>query len=141
MSELGALQACLAAEHEALYAYGVVGGVLSAFHRPTDLAYATASYNAHLARRDTLTGLIVKLSAPPTPAAAVYAIPFPVNNPLQCSRLARTVERRTAAVYCTAVSSTTDATRDVLAAAVADAAVREYRWGGRLQAFPGAPEL
>ncbi len=141
MSEVAALQDCLAAEHEALYAYGVVGGVLSAVQRPAEFAYATASYAAHRARRDTLTNLIVKLGAAPPPAHAVYAMPFTITTALQCRRFARLVERRTAAVYCSAVSTTTGVTRGLLAAAVTDAAVRELRWGGEVQAFPGASEL
>lgn len=141
MTAITALQDCLAAEHAALYAYGVVGGVVSAAGRPADVAYADASYVAHRSRRDDLTELIAGLSAAPTPAEPGYATPFSVTDAAECRRLARLVERRTAVVYSYAVSRTAGKLRRMLASGVTDAAVREVHWGGAVEAFPGAPEL
>ncbi|MGV9632289.1 DUF4439 domain-containing protein, partial [Streptomyces sp. NPDC003487] len=47
-----ALQAALAAEHAAVYGYGVVGGRIGETRR----AEARAAYAAHRARRDALAG-------------------------------------------------------------------------------------
>jgi Domain of unknown function (DUF4439) len=141
MTALGALQDCLAAEHAALYAYGVLGGVLSAAGRPADLALAQKSYVAHRTRRDDLTEVIAGLAATPSPADPVYATPFGIVDAADCRRLARLVERRTTEIYCLAVSQTTGPVRRMLASGVTDAAVREVGWGGAVEAFPGAPEL
>lgn len=141
MTALSALQDCLAAEQAALYAYGVLGGVLSAAGRPADFAYAKASYVAHRGRRDELTTLLAGLAVTPTPAQPGYATPFGVTDAAECRRLARLVERRTAAVYCFAVSRTTGGVRRMVASGVTDAAVRQVHWGGAVEAFPGAPEL
>ncbi|WP_446048283.1 DUF4439 domain-containing protein, partial [Streptomyces olivaceus] len=48
--ELDALQAALAAEHAAVYGYGVVGGRIGEERRTE----ARTAYDAHRARRDTL---------------------------------------------------------------------------------------
>ncbi|NED21451.1 DUF4439 domain-containing protein, partial [Streptomyces sp. SID9913] len=48
--ELRALQAALAAEHAAVYGYGVVGGRIGKERAPQ----ARSAYDAHRARRDTL---------------------------------------------------------------------------------------
>ncbi|MYS45182.1 DUF4439 domain-containing protein, partial [Streptomyces sp. SID5998] len=49
--ELTAAQAALAAEHAAVYGYGVVGGRIGRERR----AEARTAYDAHRARRDALT--------------------------------------------------------------------------------------
>jgi hypothetical protein len=141
MTELSALQDCLKAEHAALYAYGVLGGVLSAAGRPADLALADASYVTHRTRRDHLTQLVAGLAATPSPAEPVYATPFLVVDVAECRRLARLVEHRTATVYCFAVSQAGPNLRRMLASAVTDAAIREVGWGAAVEAFPGASEL
>lgn len=141
MSALAALQDCLAAEHAAVYGYGVVGGVLSTAARPAEEGYAVASYVAHRGRRDQLTDLIAGLGTTPEPADPVYATPFPVTDAAACRRLAQGIEHRVAAVYCFAVAKTVGDVRGLLADGLTDAAVREVRWGGEVQAFPGAADL
>lgn len=141
MSAVGALQSCLAAEHAALYGYGVLGGVLSRGSDEAEQRYAEASYEAHRTRRDVLTELISDLGETASPAGPVYAPPFTVTSAAACRRLARIIEHRTAAVYSFAVSHASGDARRMLAAALADAAVREARWGGRVQPFPGAADL
>lgn len=141
MSALAALQDCLAAEHAAVYGYGVLGGVLSVTAPLAEQDYAAASYAAHRARRDNLTAFITRLGKIPQAAEPVYATPFAVTGVTGCRRLARRIEHRTAAVYCFAVSETVGEARSMLAAGVVDAAIREVRWGGAVTAFPGAAEL
>ncbi len=141
MTALEALEDCLAAEHAALYAYGVLGGVLSAAERRADETYAVSCYTAHRARRDELVTMIARRDDVARPAEPVYATPFPVSDVAQCRRLARLVERRTAARYGYAVAETVGATRRMVAVALTDASIRAVHWGDDPPAFPGAPDL
>jgi uncharacterized protein DUF4439 len=141
VSAVSALQDCLAAEHAALYGYGVVGSVLSASSHPADKRYAAASYVAHRARRDSLSTAIHQLGATAVAAEPVYATPFAVSDVADCHRLARRLEHRTAATYSFAIAETHGDLRRVLADGLTDAAVREVRWGGPVTAFPGAADL
>ena len=139
MTALDALQDCLAAEHAACFGYGVVGGVLAGI--PDTSAEETRSdafYVAHRQARDALTELIASLDADPVAAEAAYAAP-PVATPQACSRLARLLEQRTAAVYAYAVSQTTDETRAMAADALTDCALRATAWGAPADPFPGMP--
>ena len=72
-AELQALQAALAAEHAAVYGYGVAGAMLSG----ADQALAMADWKAHQEARDTLQAMITKLGATPVAASAAYELPFP----------------------------------------------------------------
>lgn len=141
MTALAALQDCLAAEHAAIYGYGVLGGVLGGDSKAaSDQALAAAGYVAHRARRDELTALIAGLDVDPVPAEPAYATPFPITGTPDCRRLGRHIEHRTAAVYSFAVAETVRGTRRMLANALLDAARREVRWGGEAQAFPGVTD-
>src|SRR4051794_26801926 len=93
--ELKALQAALAAEHAAVYGYGVVGGRIDEKRRTE----ARSAYDAHRARRDALTREIRDLGGTPAAAAAAYALPFPVPDPAAAVRLAAELEERVAGVY------------------------------------------
>jgi uncharacterized protein DUF4439 len=135
------LQDCLAAEHAALYGYGVLGGVLSASSRPADKAYAQASYVVHRSRRDSLVIVLIRLGATPVTADPAYVLPLDVTNVETSRELARRIESRTAAVYSFAVSRTEGDLRRLAAEALTDAALRGVRWGGRQTAFPGASDL
>lgn len=138
MTALTALQDCLAAEHAAIYGYGVLGGVLAGDGRAAiDQKLAAAGYVAHRTRRDELTAVIAGLDAVPAPAEAAYATPFRIASTTDCRRLGQHIEHRTAAAYSVAVAQTANGTRRMLASALIDAARREVRWGGEPQAFPG----
>lgn len=67
----GALQQLLAAEHLAVYAYGLIGGPLSG----DALALARQCRDDHVAERTTLTEHLTATGATPTPAAAAYRLP------------------------------------------------------------------
>ncbi|MFD0213475.1 DUF4439 domain-containing protein, partial [Streptomyces hirsutus] len=75
--ELRALQAALAAEHAAVYGYGVVGGRIADDRR----ADARSAHDAHRARRDALVREVKDTGADPVAAAAGYALPFQVADP------------------------------------------------------------
>ncbi|MEU2926403.1 ferritin-like domain-containing protein [Streptomyces sp. NPDC007251] len=135
-AELTALQAALAAEHAAVYGYGVVGGRIGAARR----SEARAAYDAHRARRDALTREVRDLGGEPVAANAAYALPFPVPDAPAAVRLAARLEERVAGVYADLVRAATDARRASAAAALREAAVRAARWSGESVAFPGLAE-
>ncbi|MGW5120480.1 DUF4439 domain-containing protein [Streptomyces noursei] len=133
---LTATQAALAAEHAAVYGYGVVGGRIGARRR----AEARGAYDAHRARRDALGRAVRDLGGRPQAAAAAYALPFPVPDSAAAARLAAELEDRVAAVYADLVRATGGAHRTEAAAALRVAAVRAVRWRGSGVAFPGLVE-
>jgi hypothetical protein len=134
--ELTALQAALAAEHAAVYGYGVVGGRVAEERR----AEARAAYDAHRARRDALAREVRDLGAEPVAASAAYALPFPVADPAAAVRLAAELEERVAGVYSDLVRAAGGARRREAAGALREAAVRAVRWRGGSVAFPGLAE-
>ncbi|MFD3840487.1 ferritin-like domain-containing protein [Streptomyces sp. NPDC058642] len=134
--ELAALQAALAAEHAAVYGYGVVGGRIREGRRTE----AKSAYDAHRARRDALAREVRDLGGTPAAAAAGYALPFPVLDPDAAVRLAVELEDRIAGVYSDLVRATVDGRRSMAAEALREAAVRAVRWRGESVAFPGLAE-
>ncbi|WP_030693258.1 DUF4439 domain-containing protein [Streptomyces globisporus] len=136
MSALDATQAALAAEHAAVYGYGVVGGRIGTERR----AEATAAYEAHRARRDALRRAARDLGGTPAAAAAAYELPFRVAGPADAVRLAAVLEDRVAGVYSDLVRATGGRARAEAAAALREAAVRAVRWRGSDVTFPGLAE-
>ncbi|HET9379431.1 MAG TPA: ferritin-like domain-containing protein, partial [Streptomyces sp.] len=128
--------AALAAEHAAVYGYGVVGGRIGEERR----GEARAAYDAHRARRDTLVRAVRDLGGSPVAAAAGYALPFAVPDPAAALRLAVELEERTAGVYSDLVRSAEGERRAAAAEALREAAVRAVRWRGGSVAFPGLAE-
>lgn len=133
---LAAVQAALAAEHAAVYGYGVVGGRIVERRRTE----AREAHSAHRARRDALRRAVRELGGRPEAAAAAYALPFSVPDSAAAQRLAAELEDRVAAVYADVVSATEGARRRDAAAALREAAVRSARWRGSSVAFPGLTE-
>ncbi|WP_395364075.1 ferritin-like domain-containing protein [Streptomyces sp. YH02] len=136
MSALDATQAALAAEHAAVYGYGVVGGRIGTERR----AEATAAYEAHRARRDALRRSVRDLGGTPVVAEAAYELPFRVADPAGAARLAAVLEDRVAGVYSDLVRATEGPRRREAAAALREAAVRAVRWRGSDVTFPGLAE-
>ena len=89
---IGALQAALAAEHAAVYGYGVVGAYLTGSSRAT----ATADWLAHQVTRDTLEGMLRSRGAQPVAAAVGYQLPIAVRTPAEAAQLAVILEDRVA---------------------------------------------
>lgn len=136
MSALDAAQAALAAEHAAVYGYGVVGGRIGEDREDE----ADAAYSAHRARRDALTRTVRDLGGKPAAAAAAYALPFPVPDAAAAVRLAAELEDRVAGVYSDLVRAAAGPLRREAADALREAAVRAVRWRGSGVAFPGLTE-
>lgn len=138
MSIRGVLQDCLAAEHAALYGYGVLGGRLAGVVADaTWRTLADAAYAEHRVRRDDLAQLLVRNDAVPVAAEPAYSTPFDVTTLGDCQRLARLIESRCGAVYADAVSRSVTDVRELMARALTACALRETNWGRAVQAFPG----
>ncbi|MEV4950245.1 DUF4439 domain-containing protein [Streptomyces sp. NPDC053755] len=136
MSALDAAQAALAAEHAAVYGYGVVGGRIG----PERRAEAAAAHDGHRARRDVLRRAVRDLGGEPPAAAAAYELPFPVPDTAAAVRLAAVLEDRVAGVYSDLVRAARGPLRRDAAAALREAAVRAARWRGGDVTFPGLAE-
>ncbi|WP_329174130.1 ferritin-like domain-containing protein [Streptomyces sp. NBC_01477] len=134
---IDAVQAALAAEHAAVYGYGVVGGHLTGSRQ----AEAQQGYDAHRARRDSLARTVADLGASPVTTAAGYELPFAVSDAAAAERLAAYVEDRVAGAYGDVVRSAIGDLRRDAAGAMRDAAVRAVRWRGGSVAFPGLAEF
>jgi len=128
-----ALQGALAAENSAVYGYGVAGAHLSGARR----AAAVRDWVGHENARDTLTAMLTARGSQPQPAAAAYALPFPVRSAADAVRLAAVLEDRVTAVYLGLVALGEPALRAFGAAAVRSAALRAAAWRGSTLAFPG----
>ncbi|GHA43213.1 hypothetical protein GCM10010372_48930 [Streptomyces tauricus] len=135
-AELTAAQAALAAEHAAVYGYGVVGARIDEGRRTE----ARAAYDAHRARRDELARTVRDLGGKPGPAAAAYALPFAVADAESALRLAAELEDRVAGVYSDLVRAAEGDRRQAAARSLRDAAVRAVRWRGESVPFPGLAE-
>ncbi|WP_411080582.1 ferritin-like domain-containing protein [Streptomyces sp. cmx-18-6] len=133
---LTAAQSALAAEHAAVYGYGVLGGRVGAKRRTE----ASAAYDAHRARRDALARTVRDLGGAPVAADAAYALPFAVGDAAAAVRLAAVLEDRVAGVYSDLVRAAEGPARADAAGALREAAVRAARWRGGNVAFPGLAE-
>ncbi|MFH8881111.1 ferritin-like domain-containing protein [Streptomyces californicus] len=134
--ELTAVQSALAAEHAAVYGYGVLGGRLDG-KRGSE---ARAAYDAHRARRDALARAVRDLGGRPVASDAAYGLPFPVADAASAERLAAELEDRIAGAYADLVRACEGARREEAAGALREAAVRSARWRGGNVAFPGLAE-
>lgn len=138
-----ALQAALAAEHAAVWVYGVAGAfVSSALTRRLDEATT-----AHQARRDATQRMLIDAGVSPVPSEPGYLSPEPVTDTASALRLIITAEIDAAAAWRSVVerSSADPDLRGAALEALTAAAVRATRW--RVTAgtapltvpFPGAP--
>jgi hypothetical protein len=94
-TENAALREALAAEHAAVWGYGVVGAALAVQAR----APATAAETAHRDTRDQVTALLAERGADPVPAEGAYTLPFPVLSAVDAAALAVVLEDGVAAAW------------------------------------------
>jgi Domain of unknown function (DUF4439) len=135
LSAVSALQRALAAEHAAIFGYGVAGAHLSGRSRAT----ATQYWTDHRRARDTLTGMITARGGTPVAAAAYYSLPFAVNSAASGTALAAQLEDGVTAAYLDVVAVADARLRTFGALAVQTAAGRAANWRGATLAFPGLP--
>ena len=137
-----AWQGALAAEHEAVFGYGLLGPHLRG---TAQLQLAISCAAAHEALRDATAQTIAATGATPVPPAADYPQLYPVDTAAQARALALRLEQDCAAAwrYLYAVAAgpphaATDVRRSAQAALTASA-VRATQWRGSTAppAFPG----
>jgi hypothetical protein len=134
-AEIAALQGALAAEHAAIYGYGVAGAMLTATAR----ASARAAWTAHQVSRDTLEAMLTKLGATPVAASPAYQLPFPVTSAKSAGQLAATLEDGVTRAYLGLVATSNQTLRTFAAQAMQTSANRATAWSGYTVAFPGMP--
>ena len=134
-TSVAALQGALAAEHAAVYGYGVVGAMLAGGEQ----AQARADWTAHRVARDTLESMLTKLGATPVAASPAYALPFTVTDAKSAARLAAVLEQGVTRAYLGLVAVSNPALRSFGARAMQTSANRAVAWSGATVAFPGMP--
>lgn len=141
-----AWRAAVAAEHQAVFGYGLLGPRLSG----PDQQLAVAASNAHETLRDTNEAALARAHVAPVPPQADYPALYPVPDAARARALAVRLEDACAAawrfLYLQAASDPGRAAhplRRPAQAALTASAVRAARWRARVspaqptQAFPG----
>jgi Domain of unknown function (DUF4439) len=141
-TETAALREALAAEHAAVWGYGVVGAALEVEARPP----ATAAETTHRDVRDRVTALLEERGADPVPAEGAYSLPFPVLSAVDAAALAVVLEDGVAAAWVRVLDQAADrAVREVAVSCLSSAEARAVSWRGAAgttpvtTAFPGLP--
>jgi hypothetical protein len=132
---VAALQTALAAEHAAIYGYGVAGARLPDDARES----ARRLWESHRTQRDQLTAVITGRRARPVAAAAAYRLPVRVTSQRTAGTLLATLEERLATAYLGLVGVDDLRLRALGAASMQEAVTRAVRWrnGPLRSAFPG----
>lgn len=130
-----ALQAALAGQYAAIYAYGRAGGRLVDDQAQAE---ALARSDEHRVDRDQLRAWLVADGQQPQPPAPAYQLPGPVRTPAQARELLATVELRLIPVLTELVADQLDDPRRLRWAIrqIRRAALSAQSWGAAGQAFP-----
>jgi hypothetical protein len=134
---LEVLRKALAAEHAAVYAYGVV----AARTRGDLRARLASAFDAHRARRDRLRGLIIARGGTPAEPEASYLLPVTPTTAEAAVDLAVLVEDRVTAAYLELVAVPEPALRGMAALAMQESVARSYGLRPAISAFPGMPPV
>jgi hypothetical protein len=141
-TENTALRTALAAEHAAVWGYGVVGAALD----PSAQGLAAVSETAHRDVRDRVVELLAQRGAEPVGAEGGYALPFPVLSGTDASALAVVLEDGVAAAWVRVLDQAVErSTRELAVGALTAAEVRAVGWRAAAgqtpstRAFPGLP--
>lgn len=132
-SGVAALQAALAAEHAAIYGYGVAGARLAGARQ----AQALRDWDAHQSARDTLVSMLAARGTKPVMSATAYQLPFQVRGASTAVALLALLEDGVTRAYLGVVAVTDPAVRSFGARSANAAALRAATWRGRTTAFPG----
>jgi hypothetical protein len=142
-TENAALDDALAAEHTAVWGYGVVGAALGAEARPT----AAAAEAAHRDVRDQVIALLAGRKADVTDAEGAYALPFPVLSEVDAAALAAVLEDGVAAAWVRVLDQSAErSTRELAVGVLGATEVRAVGWRAAAgqtpvtRPFPGLPE-
>src|SRR3954452_21963061 len=141
-TENAALSDALAAEHAAVWGYGVVGAALKDAGRPQ----AADAESAHRGARDQVSSLLASRKAEVVDAKGAYALPFPVLSDVDAAALAVVLEDGVAAAWGRGLGQAAErSTRELAVGALGDAEVRAVSWriaAGQTpvtSALPGLP--
>ena len=136
-----ALRGVLAAEHAAVWGYGVVGAALP----PDARGPAVDGELAHRDARDRLAALLDEREADPVPAEAGYALPFPVLSPTDAAALGAELEEGVSAAWVALLDAAEQsAVRQLAVDALGTAEARAVGWrraAGRTPATAALPGL
>ena len=142
-TENAALREALAAEHTAVWGYGVVGAALPEDSQPP----ATAAETAHRDVRDQVTALLDERKADPVRAEGAYTLPFPVLSAVDAAALAVVLEDGTSAAWVRVLDQAADrSVRELAVGWLTAAEGRAVFWRGPAgktpltTALPGLPE-
>ena len=137
MSEVDALQQTLAAEHAAVYVFGVLGGRAAGLTAPALRTAISTAYAVHVGRRDDLTATITSAGVEPVPAEVAYRVNRHLATPAQVASEALRVERACLTSYGVLVAASTGANRVWAVAALVETATSELGFGGSPEPLPG----
>jgi hypothetical protein len=142
-TENAALTAALAAEHAAVWGYGVVGAALGEDTRQL----ASDAEAAHRDVRDQVSALLAGREADVVDAEGGYALPFPVLSEVDAAALGAVLEDGVTAAWVRVLDQAAErSTRELAVAALSSAEVRAVSWRAAAgqtpvtRAFPGLPE-
>ncbi|MEO3872380.1 ferritin-like domain-containing protein [Nonomuraea sp. B12E4] len=134
--DVGKLSKALAAEHAAVYAYGLLGARTSGSLRDR----MTLAFEAHRARRDQLRTYLRARGGRPVEPDASYALPFFPGDATLAVRLAVHLESGITAAYLELAAARDTSLRRYAALAMQDAVSRSYGFRpDQPAAFPGMP--
>jgi ferritin-like protein len=119
-----ALSAALAAEHAAIYGYGVAGAYLAGEARNL----ARQAEQEHRDRRDAVALRIEAAGGQLVAAAPAYSLPVEVTDAASAMRLAVALEEGTAGAWREALGGTADEERRLALDAFIACAVMATRW-------------
>lgn len=135
-----ALQDVMAAEHAALWSYGLVSAQL-----PDSRGQVATMVASHQGLRDVAADRIVAGGSTPVGPAPAYTTPEPVTDPASAIALALVIEGDCASAWRALVGATDDAElRAAALSALTDCALRMVTWRGagdiepRTEPFPGS---
>ena len=145
--DLEALRSVLAAEHAAVYLYGVLGARTSQSAAPALSEVLRETWAEHRDRRDDLLGRVAAAGGEPVPPAAAYAVPSAplvpggsLETPAGVTAVAAHVEAGCATTYAAAVGTAAGDVRRLAIGWLSGSAVRELAFRGTPEMFPGAGE-
>jgi hypothetical protein len=131
------LQRTLAAEHAAMYVFGVLGGRAANLGSPVLRKALATAYDVHRTRRDRLESMIRATGGSPVAAEPGYAVPHRLASTARVTASALGVERACTTTYAALVGETTGAQRRWAIRTLAESAVSEIGFGGRAEPLPG----
>lgn len=131
--EQQALAAALAAEHAAVYGYGLV----AAFALDERAGVVAEAADVHRTRRNAVTDRLAAAGAPAPPSEAGYTVPLAVSDAVSAAQLAELVEAGCARAWRSVLErSEPGELRGTAVAALTDTAVRATGWRVALGATP-----